>query len=460
MRAAGETLRLGYDRAASERSIVDPRAIAREARIAMTLFDVAALRREFPALALEQDGQPLAFFDGPGGTQVPQRVIDAVVDYYRTSNANDGGAFATSQRSVAIVDDGHQAIADLLNARSADEIKFGQNMTSLTFHVSRSIGATFAAGDEILVTTLDHEANVSPWRAIAADRGLTVRTVDIHDEDGTLDLDDLRAKLTERTRLIAFGYASNAIGTINPVAEIVDLAHAVGALTYVDAVHYAPHGPIDVQALGTDFLVCSVYKFFGPHLGALYGRAEILERLPAYKVRPAHDRFETGTQNFEAIAGARAAVEYIASIGARFGVEEAAELAGMSGRRRNAHAGMRAIRAYEMELFGRLLAGLARDRRDPAVGDRRSGPPGRADADRGDHPGRLLTRAAAEALGRQGIATWDGHFYAQGLIERLGLAEGGGVLRIGLSHYNTQDEVARLLEALAQIVADTAGATV
>jgi len=460
LRAAGETLRLGYDRAASERSIVDPRAIAREARIAMTLFDVAALRREFPALALEQDGQPLAFFDGPGGTQVPQRVIDAVVDYYRTSNANDGGAFATSQRSVAIVDDGHQAIADLLNARSADEIKFGQNMTSLTFHVSRSIGATFVAGDEILLTTLDHEANVSPWRALAADRGLTVQTVDIHDADGTLDLDDLRAKLTERTRLIAFGYASNAIGTINPVAEIVDLAHAVGALTYVDAVHYAPHGPIDVQALGTDFLICSVYKFFGPHLGALYGRAEILERLPAYKVRPAHDRFETGTQSFESIAGARAAVEYIASIGARFGVEEGAELAGMSGRRRNAHAGMRAVRTYEMQLFERLLAGLREidgirlwGIADPARLAERT--PTAAITLAGCSP-----RAAAEALGRGGIATWDGHFYAQGLIERLGLAERGGVLRIGVSHYNTQDEVARLLEALAQIVADTAGATV
>ena len=238
----------------------------------MTALDVAALRSEFPALALEQDGRPLAFFDGPGGTQVPNRVIDAVVDYYRTSNANDGGAFATSERSMAIVADGHLAMADLLNAASAEEVKFGPNMTSLTLHASRSIGASLGPGDEVLVTTLDHEANVGPWRSMAADRGLTVRTVDIVDEDGTLDLEDLGAKLTSRTRLVAVGYASNAIGTVNPVAEIVRMAHEVGALTYVDAVHWAPHGPIDVQELGTDFLACSVYKFFGPHLGVLYGR--------------------------------------------------------------------------------------------------------------------------------------------------------------------------------------------
>lgn len=419
----------------------------------MTAFDVAALRREFPALELRHDGQPMAFFDGPGGTQVPQRVIDAVVDYYRTSNANDGGAFSTSQRSVAIVDDAHLAIADLLNARSAAEIKFGANMTSLTFHVSRSIGATFEPGDEILVTTLDHEANVSPWRAMAADRGLTVRTVDIREADGTLDLDDLRAKLTPRTRLVAFGYASNAIGTINPVAEIVRLAHEVEALTYIDAVHYAPHGPIDVQALGTDFLICSVYKFFGPHLGALYGRAEVLERLPAYKVRPAHDRFETGTQSFESIAGARAAVEYIASVGARFGLEEDHELAGMTGRRRDAHAGMRAIRTYEMQLFERLLAGL---REIDGVRLWGIADPARL-AERTPTAAITLAacspRVAAEKLGRQGITAWDGDFYAQGLIERFGLAATGGVLRIGLTHYNTQDEIARLLESLAAIAA-------
>ncbi len=423
----------------------------------MTDFDPTVLRQEFPALRLEVDGIPLAFFDGPGGTQVPQRVIDAVVAYYRTSNANDGGAFVTSRRSDAIVAEAHAALADLLNAGSADEIKFGANMTSLTFHLSRSIGASLAPGDEVIVTTLDHEANVSPWRAMAADRGLTVRTVDIRPADGTLDLDDLRAKISARTRLVAVGYASNAIGTINPVAEIVRIAHQAGALAYVDAVHYAPHGPIDVAALGTDFLACSVYKFFGPHLGVVYGKAAILDRLPAYKVRPAHDRFETGTANFEGIAGALAAVDYLASVGARFGAPFRAEFPGMTGRRLEVHAAMRAIRTYEMNLFVRLLAGLDRidgirlwGIADPARRDERT--PTAALTIAGWSP-----RQAAEVLGRQGITAWDGDFYAQALIERLGLFETGGVLRIGLTHYNTAAEVDRLLAALGQIAASAPG---
>ena len=269
----------------------------------MPAFDVDALRAEFPALEREQDGRPVVFLDGPGGTQVPQRVIDAVVAYYRDSNANAGGAFTTSQLSDAIVDEAHAAVADFLGATSPEEIKFGQNMTSLTFHIGRSIGATLGPGDEIVVTTLDHEANVSTWRAMAADRGVTVQTVDIRPDDVTLDLEDLESKLSSKTKLVAVGYASNAVGTVNPVAEIVARAHEVGALTYVDAVAFAPHGAIDVQALDTDFLVCSAYKWFGPHLGALYGKAEVLDRLPAFKVRPAHDRWETGTQSFEWIAG-------------------------------------------------------------------------------------------------------------------------------------------------------------
>ena len=424
----------------------------------MNAFDVVALRREFPALGLEQDGRPIAFFDGPGGTQVPQRVIDAVTGYYRTSNANDGGAFRTSQLSDSIVAEAHVALADLLNAASAEEIKFGYNMTTLTFHLSRSIGATLEPGDEVIVTTLDHEANVSPWRAMAADRGLTVRTIDIRPEDGTLDLDDLRAKLSSRTRLIAFGYASNAIGTINPVAEIVRLAHEVGALTYIDAVHYAPHGPIDVQAIDTDFLACSAYKFFGPHLGLVYGKADVLERLPAYKVRPAHDRFETGTANFEGIAGALAAVEYIASVGERFGGGFAMEFPGMTGRRLHAHTGMRAIRTYELDLFNGLLSGLTRidGVRLWGIAD-----PGRISE---RTPTAALTldscspREAAEALGHQAMTAWDGDFYAQALIERLGLFASGGVLRIGLTHYNTSEEVDRLLHALAAIAAGSPSA--
>jgi cysteine desulfurase family protein (TIGR01976 family) len=324
-------------------------------------------------------------------------------------------------------------------------------MTSLTLHVSRSIGASLGSDAEVVVTTLDHEANVGPWRSMAADRGLAVQTVDIVADDGTLDLEDLGAKLSSRTGLVAIGYASNAIGTINPVADIVAMAHEVGALTYVDAVHWAPHGPIDVQALGTDFLACSVYKFFGPHLGVLYGRSEVLERLPSYKIRPAHDRYETGTQNFEGIAGAGAAVDYIASVGERYGEDHLPEYAALSGRRQLVHAGMRAIRAYEMNLFGRLLDGLVRidgiriwGIADPARSGERT--PTAALTIAGVTP-----RAAAEALGRQGITAWDGDFYATGLIERFGLAETGGVLRIGLTHYNTAFEIDRLLAALATI---------
>src|SRR5919106_4306344 len=282
-------------------------------------LDVEALRGEFPALRREQDGRPVAFLDGPGGTQVPQRVVDAVATYLTDTNANAGGAFTTSEASDAMVDEAHRAVADFLGAASPEEIKFGYNMSTLTLHMGRSIGATLGPGDEIVVTTLDHEANVSTWEAMAADRGVTVRKVDIRDDDVTLDLEDLESKLNARTKLVAVGYASNAVGTINPVREIVTRAHEVGALAYIDAVAYAPHGPIDVRALDADFLVCSAYKWFGPHLGALYGKAEVLDALPAFKVRPAHDRFETGTAAFESIAGTLAATDYLRDVGRRFG---------------------------------------------------------------------------------------------------------------------------------------------
>jgi cysteine desulfurase family protein (TIGR01976 family) len=412
----------------------------------MTAFDVEALRRRFPALSIEEDGKPIALFDGPGGTQVPDTVIEAIADYYRTSNANHDGAFLTSRRSDAAVHEAHVAMADLLGAASADEIKFGANMTSLTFHVSRSIAATMAPGDEIVVTILDHEGNVGPWKAIAADRGLVVKTLDIHEADCTLALDDLDALLTDRTKLVAVGWASNAVGTINPVAEIVRRAHAAGAWTYVDAVHAAPHLPIDVRAVDTDFLACSTYKFFGPHAGVLYGRAEILERLPAYKLRPATDRFETGTGNFEGLAGVTAAVDYLAGIGVAYGEAPAG-----GSRRDRVTAGMTAIRAYELDLYRRLADGLEaipgirlygitdHDRfasRTPTAALRLNG---------------IAPRAVAEALGDEGIAVWDGDFYATGLMERLGLLESGGVVRIGLTHYNTAGEVDRLVDALARI---------
>jgi len=417
-------------------------------------YDVDEIRAHFPALSLrEADGEPIAFFDGPGGTQVPVEVIEAVSRYYRRSNANNGGPFLTSERSDAIVDRAHAAVAEFINAGSADEVKFGANMTSLTFHISRSIGATLTPGDEIAVTSLDHEANISPWRAMADDRGVTVQTIDIHPEDGTLDLDDLDRKLNDRTRLVAVGYASNALGTINPVGDIVRRAHAVGALTFVDAVHFAPHGPIDVQALDTDFLVCSAYKFFGPHVGALYGKKAVFDRLPAYKVRPAHDRVETGTQNFEGIAGTLAAIDYLAWLGEQFGAEHAGDPAfrDFTGRRLQLKAAMRTIRTYEMDLFRRLMDGLESipGARIWGITDRErfsDRTPTAAVTFVGTSP-----RAAAEALGRRGITTWDGHFYAQGLIERLGLAESGGVLRIGLAHYNTEAEVDRLVGALTEI---------
>jgi cysteine desulfurase family protein (TIGR01976 family) len=337
-------------------------------------------------------------------------------------------------------------MADMLGAADPSEIKFGANMTSLTFHVSRSLGATMAPGDEIVVTILDHEGNVGPWKAIAADRGLVIRTLDIDPADCTLALDQLDALLTDRTRLVAVGWASNAVGTINPVAEIVRRAHAAGAWTYVDAVHAAPHLPIDVRALGTDFLACSTYKFFGPHAGVLYGRAEVLAALPAYKLRPAEDRFETGTGNFEGLAGVIAAVDYLAGVGSAYG-----GAAATAPRRERVLAGMQAIRTWEMELYGRLADGLERiqglrlygitDR--ARFGDRTPTAALRLEG--------IAPRSVAERLAEEGIAVWDGDFYATGLIERLGLLDQGGVVRIGLTHYNTSAEVDRLVDALARI---------
>jgi cysteine desulfurase family protein (TIGR01976 family) len=419
----------------------------------MPAFDAATLRARFPALSIQQDGRPIALFDGPGGTQVPDVVIEAVTRYYRESNANHDGPFLTSRRSDAIVADAHAAMADLLNAADPDEIKLGANMTTLTMHIARSLTAALAPGDEIVVSGLDHEANVGPWRSAAADRGITVHTVPIRPDDVTLDVEAFDLLLHGRPKLVAFGWASNAFGTINPVAELVRRAHEAGALTYVDAVHAAPHLPIDVQAVGTDFLACSAYKFFGPHVGVLYGRHAVLDTLPTYKLRPAHDRFETGTGNFEGYAGARAAVEYIAEVGRAYGATFADGFAGMAaGRRRDAHAGMAAIRAYELGLFARLLDGL-----EVIPGIRVWGITDRSRL--GERtPTAAVTfatvtpEAAATTLGERGIATWWGDFYAVGPVEALGL-QPQGVLRMGLTHYNTADEVDRLLAELREIAA-------
>ncbi len=415
----------------------------------MTTLNIDALRARFPALSLAHAGQPFVFFDGPGGTQVPDAVIEAVDRYYRTSNANYGGRFATSEASDAIVEEAHAALGDLLGV-GADEIILGPNMTTLTFHLSRSIAAGFAPGDEIIVSGLDHAANVDPWLAIAADRGLIVRWWEPRLDDCTLHLDDLRALLSPRTRLVAAGWASNAVGTINPVAEIAALAHSVGAWAYIDAVHAAPHLALDARAVDADFVACSVYKLFGPHVGAVYGRRSILDRLPVYKVRPADNR-ETGTGNFEGYAGTLAAIGYLEDVGRMAGAPGRGE-AGAT-RCERLVAAMRAIRAVEMNLYRRLHDGLA-----AIAGVRLFGITDPVDFDRRTPTAALTvagvgSAAVAAALGREGIAVWDGDFYATGLIERLGLDSSGGLVRVGLTHYNTAAEVDRLLASLGRIAA-------
>lgn len=378
---------------------------------------VAQVRSEFPALGQVIEGRIPAFLDGPGGSQVPRRVIEAMARAMVEANANTHGAFPTSRRVDAEIMEARRAAADLVGA-SPEEIVFGPNMTTLTFQISRAIGRRLRPGDEIVVTRLDHDANVAPWLALE-EQGAVIRWVDFHVEDGTLDLEGLARVLSERTRVVAVGYASNALGTVNPVRRIVEMAHAVGAWVYVDAAHAAPHLFIDVRELGCDFLVCSAYKFFGPHVGFLYGRMERLRALQPYKVRPAPDHppeaFETGTQNHEGLAGLIAAVEYLADIGRRFGTP-----ADPSRRA--------AIRIRSMARWAERV---------PTVSFRISG----------RHP-----REVAEALGREGIYVWDGNFYAQGVTERLGLEGQGGLVRVGALHYNTLEEIDRLLEALRRLV--------
>jgi cysteine desulfurase family protein (TIGR01976 family) len=417
-------------------------------------FDVTALRQEFPALHRPRDGQIPVFLDGPAGTQVPQRVLDAMLDYLTRCNANHGGVFATSRESDQVLCGAHEAMADFLNARSPDEIVFGANMTTLTFHLSRSIARLLRPGDELVVTRLDHDANVTPWVLAARDAGAVVRRVDIHPEDCMLDLDDLRSHLGPRTRLIAVCCAANAVGNLNEVRRIVRWGHEAGAWVFLDAVHYAPHGPIDVQEWDCDFLACSAYKFFGPHVGVLYGKRPLLEELSPYKVRPASDklpeRWMTGTQNHEGIAGVAAAIDYLADIGRRYPLDRD-RYPELTGRRRDLRAGMCAIRDYEMVLVKRLLAALASRPRFRVWGIARP-----------EHfavrvPTVAITmkdRTAEEIavyLAARQIYTWSGNMYAVLLTERLGLEERGGVLRIGLLHYNTAEEIDRLIQALDEM---------
>ena len=411
-------------------------------------LDVAWVRAQFPSLQLQVNGYPAAFLDGPAGTQVPKQVMDAVQSYFLNSNANTCGAFATSRSNDAIIASARAAMADFFNC-DKDEIIFGQNMTTITFALSRAIGRELNSSDEIVVTTLDHDANVAPWRALE-EKGVVIRQVDIRESDCTLDLEDLKKKITAKTKLVAVGYASNAVGTINPVAEITKLAHAAGALMFIDAVHYAPHGPIDVRALDCDFLVCSPYKFFGPHMGTLYGKREHLLRFRPYKVRPAPDslpdRWETGTQVQELIAGIGAAVDYLAELGRR--CDPAAK-----GRRSALLAAYCATRQHEMALLSRLVQGLLAipglrffGIRDPKQFHQRCSTVSL----------RLANHTPTDVaafLGERGIFTWDGNYYASNLTERLGVEVIGGLLRIGLVHYNTLEEVDRLLAALQDIAA-------
>jgi len=389
--------------------------------------------------------------DGPGGTQVHSSVIEAMGRYFTEANSNAGGLFLYSQRTGETEASARRALADFLNASRPEEIVFGPNMTSLTFNLSRAIGRTLSPGDEIVVTRLDHDANIAPWRALE-ERGVVIRHADFDPSDCTLDMGSLEEAITTRTRLVAMGYASNAVGTINDVAQAASLAHAAGALVYVDAVHYAPHGPIDVQELDCDFLVCSVYKFFGPHVGALYGRFDLLESLPAYKVRPAHDepphKFETGTLSFESMAGATAAVDYLASVGRRYGAELATYHTGFKGRRLDLKTGMDAIRAYETGLCQRLLGGMQEipglriyGITDPMRLDQRV--PTLSFTLEGISPQQIVRR-----LNDANIFAWDGNFYALAVTERLGLEDRGGLLRVGLVHYNTAEEVDLLLGVL------------
>lgn len=420
----------------------------------MSQLDLSFVRAQFPALALMDCGRPAVYFDGPGGTQVPKRVIDAMTHYLIRTNSNHGGAFRTTRESDAVLLAAHEAMADLLNAASAKEIVFGANMTTLTFSVSRAIGRDLKEGDEILITRLDHDANRAPWLALR-EKGVIVTEVDFHPEDCTLDLADLRAKLSPRVKVVAVGYASNAVGTINPIAEIAEMAHAVGAWLWVDAVHYVPHGPVDVQALGCDFLICSPYKFFGPHSGTLWGRRELLERLTAYKVRPAEDgapdKFETGTQNHEAQAGVLAAVEYLAELGETCGAAYAEQFPGFTGRRLALKQAMTVVKAYEADLFAHFVDGLLAIPGLSFYGIR----DGEQFAQRTPTAAfRLANRHPDEVaahLGQRGVYVWSGNFYAVAVTEWLGLEDKGGVVRAGLAHYNTREEVDYCLACLREL---------
>jgi len=411
-------------------------------------FHANEIRSMFPSiLETANDGTIPVFLDNPAGTQVPRMVMDAVTEYYMTMNANSGGAFATSQRNDEMIDATRERMADFINAPSPSEIVIGPNMTTLNFGLSRAIAKTLSSGDEIILTRMDHDANVSPWTRIADDYNLVVKWVDIHTEDCTLDMDSLEEALTDKTKIVATVHASNAVGTINPVKQIAGMAHAVGAYHVVDAVQSAPHLPIDVQEIGCDFLLCSSYKFYGPHLGIMWGRKDLLEELPAYKVRPAKDkspnRWETGTPSYETYNGLLACLDYWEMLGDKFG---SVELSQYSGRTLKMKQGMLAVQDYERDLVTQLIDGLQ------AIGNVSIA--GITDGERYDW--RVPTVAmnvdgytsaqVAEHLAKHHIYVWSGDYYAVEIMERLN--EPTGMVRIGIGQYNTPEEIDRTLDAL------------
>ena len=411
----------------------------------MLNFPIDEVRECFPSLCRHGEAPARIYLDGPGGTQMCAAAIDAMIEQMRGGTANVGGPFRTSVETGALSEAAHAAVAALLGA-DAGEIAFGPNMTSLTLAVSRALSLDWHGGDELVVTRLDHDANVAPWLRVAQDRGMTVRWLDFDPDSGTLDLATLSALLGPRTRLVAFGGASNAIGTVNDIASIVAIVRASSpALVFVDAVQSVPHLVTDVRALGCDFLACSPYKFFGPHLGVLWGRAELMERLDAYKVRPAAidppaRRFETGTPSFEAQAALIGTIDYLEWLGSRLAPTA-------TDRRARLAAALTGCHAYECGLGDRLLAGLTQ-----IAGLRIWGPPsmqGRVPTFgitvEGRHP-----RSLAEVLARENIYAWAGHFYAVEAVARLGLAEKGGLLRLGLSHYTTETEVDRVIDVMTK----------
>lgn len=406
-------------------------------------FPIESIRAQFPSLALTDQGKPRVYFDNPAGTQVPRQVIDRTIETLIDKNANLGGYFATTVAAGELVDEAHRAVADFYNAPSPGEIMFGQNMTTLTLHMSRCLAHDWREGDEIVLSRMDHDANVAPWLLVAKDKGLSVRWMDFDPETYEFASDSLSKVLGPRTKLVAVGYASNCTGTINDVKQLCAEARAAGALTYIDAVQLAPHCPIDVQDLGCDMLVSSAYKWFGPHQAVLWGRRDVLERIFAYKLRPSGDelphRFETGTLSHEGMAGCLGAIEYLASFGSG------------STRRQHIQSGFQRLLAWEHHLCQRLIDGLRQFRGltirgiTSANAVHRRVPTVSFTID-GQDPANL-----AKSFAQENIFVWSGHNYAIEPVMRMGLIDKGGVLRIGLAHYNTKAEVDQGLSALARI---------